>query len=123
MKIIRKQEAVNISKPEGVKVEYFLFDEYEVHYNEQIAGSTTTWHYHKTIWETLFIIEGELTVQWKDDNGEIKSEIVKAGDLIEVERIPHAFTNHTDRVVKFLVTKQILKGDNCRDIFKTDKVV
>ena len=96
MKIIRKQEVGSISKPEGTKVSYFLFDEYEIHYNEQIAKSSQTWHHHKTIWETLFIIEGELTARWKD-NGEIRSEVVKAGDIVETERTPHTFINHTDK--------------------------
>lgn len=55
--------------------------------------------------------------------GKVKEHIVKAGDLIETERNPHTFTNHTDKIVKFLVIKQVLNGENKREILKTDKVL
>jgi len=35
MKIIKKKEALNVKKPNGPEVWYYLFPEYEVHYNEQ----------------------------------------------------------------------------------------
>lgn len=122
MKIIHSKDAVQVSKPEGTNVTYFLLPEYEVHYNEQIPNSTQTWHHHEKIWETLYIIEGELTAKWKE-NGQEKSEIVKAGDLIESERTTHTFTNHTDKAVKFLVIKQVLTGEDKKEILKTDKIV
>ncbi len=122
MKIISKVDALNVSKPEGTNVTYYLFDEYEVHYNEQVPHSTQTWHHHERIWESLFIIEGECTVKWKE-NGEEKEEIVKTGDLIETERTPHTFINHTNQVVKFLVIKQVLTSENKKELLKTDKVI
>ncbi len=122
MKIIHAKDAVQVSKSEGTNVTYFLLPEYEVHYNEQIPNSTQTWHHHEKIWETLYIIEGELTAKWKE-NGQERSEIVKAGDLIESERTTHTFTNHTDKVVKFLVIKQVLSGEDKRKLLKTDKVL
>jgi uncharacterized cupin superfamily protein len=122
MRIIKKEDVNAIVKPEGTTVTYFLFDEYEVHFNEQAPGTIQTWHHHDQVWETIYIIEGELTAQWKEEN-EVKSEIVKAGDLIESERSSHTFTNKSDKIVKFLVLKQVLKGDNKKEIFKTDKIV
>lgn len=122
MKIITPSEAIQVSKPEGTKVWYYLRDEYELHYNEQIPGSTQTWHHHQKISETLYIIEGELTAEWKE-NEEIKSQIVKAGDFIETENTPHTFRNHTDKIAKFIVIKQILSGQNKRKILKSDKVI
>jgi len=61
MKVIRKQDVTHIKKPEGTIVDYYLFKEYEIHYNEQIPASTQTWHHHEKISETLYIIEGELS--------------------------------------------------------------
>lgn len=121
MKIIHKSEATHINKPEGNKVDYYLRPEYEVHYNEQLPHTTVTWHYHKKVFESLFILEGELTAKWKEEN-EDKEVIVKAGDLVEVENSPHTFTNHTDKITKFIVMKQVLSGENKSEIFKTDKV-
>jgi uncharacterized cupin superfamily protein len=122
MKIYHKKDVPNVSKPEGTNVAYYLFNEYEVHYNEQVPNSTQTWHHHEKIWETLYIIEGELTAKWKEAGVE-KTEIIKAGDLIETERTPHTFLNDSGKLVKFLVIKQLLKGENYREILKTDKVI
>jgi len=121
MKIIHKSEANHIEKPEGNIVDYYLRPEYEVHYNEQPPHTTVTWHYHENIFESLFIISGELTAKWKEGNKD-KEEIVKAGDLIEVGNSPHTFTNHTDKITKFIVIKQVLSGQDKTEIFKTDKV-
>lgn len=122
MKIINKKNALHVDKPEGTKVDYYLRDEYEVHFNEQAPKSIQTWHHHEKILETLFIIEGELTAQWKED-GKVVSQIVRQGDLIETENTPHTFTNHTDKVVKFLVIKQVPSGENKKELLKTDKVI
>lgn len=122
MKIIHKTDALHADKPEGTKVDYYLRKEYEVHYNEQVPKSTQTWHHHDHILETLFIIEGELTAMWREGGSE-QSAIVSAGDLIETENTPHTFTNHTDRVVKFLVLKQVPSGKDKVEILKTDKVL
>ncbi len=122
MKVIHKKDTLHADKPEGTKVDYYLRDEYEVHFNEQVPQSTQRWHHHEKILETIFIIEGELTAQWKE-NGKVMREIVRQGDLIETENTPHTFTNHTDNVVKFLVIKQILSGENKKELLKIDKVI
>lgn len=122
MRILPKKDALHVSKPEGTNVAYYLFSEYEIHYNEQVPQSTQTWHHHEQIWETLYIIEGELTAKWRE--GEVEKEaVVQAGDLIETERTPHTFINHTDQIVKFLVLKRLPQGEDFRDILKTDKVL
>jgi uncharacterized cupin superfamily protein len=122
MKIVTREESLSVSKPEGTNVRYYIRKEYELHYNEQVAGSTQTWHHHEKILESLYIIEGELTAEWKTGD-KIEKQIVKAGDLIETENTPHTFVNHTDNVVKFLVMKQVPTGEDKRDVLKTDKVI
>lgn len=122
MKITSKNDALFVAKPEGTNVRYYLFPEYEVHINEQVPHSTQTWHHHEKIWETLYIIEGELTAQWKE-NGQTVKQVVKAGDLIQTEHTPHTFSNDSDKVAKFIVIKQLLTGENKKEILKTDKVL
>ena len=122
MKIVQREESLSVSKPEGTNVRYYLREEYELHYNEQVAGSTQTWHHHEKILESLYIIEGELTAEWKVGD-KTEKQIVKAGDLIETENTPHTFINHTDNIVKFLVIKQVPTGEDKRDVLKTDKVI
>jgi len=122
MKFVLQKDILPVIKPEGTKIWYYLRDEYELHLNEQNPNSTQTWHHHENILETLFMIEGELTAEWKED-GKIKKQTIKKGDLVETENTPHTFTNHTDNVVKFIVIKQVLSGKNKREIIKKDKVI
>ena len=122
MKIIHKHEALDVNKPEGLEVDYYLRSEYEVHFNVQSPKSDQIWHHHEQIFETIFIIEGELTAKWKK-NGKVFKEIVRAGSLIETENTPHNFINHTDKTAKFLVIKQVLSGKNKKELFKVDKIL
>ena len=122
MKITQAQDSLHVTKLEGTDVHYYLFKDYEVHYNEQAAHTNQTWHHHEKIWETLYIIDGELTAYWRE-NGEQKTQVVKSGDLIETERTPHTFTNDSDKTVRFLVIKRIPSNEDHSEILKTDKVL
>lgn len=122
MKIIKAADVPHIVKPEGTDVHYYLFNDYEVHYNDQAPHTTQTWHHHEKIWETLYIIEGELSAQWRDGDEE-KSQIVKVGDLVETERTPHTFANESDKVVRFLVIKRMPSDQDYTEVLKSDKVI
>src|SRR5690349_14179419 len=100
MKIIKPEDVDFVEKPEGTSVHYYIFSDYEVHYNEQAPHTTQTWHHHEKIWESLYIIDGELIARWRHDGNE-HSQTVGAGDLIETERTPHTFSNESDAVVRF----------------------
>jgi uncharacterized cupin superfamily protein len=122
MKITKAEDTLHVKKPEGTDVHYYLFKDYEVHYNDQAPHTTQTWHHHEKIWETLYIIEGELSAKWRE-NDEEKSQTVKAGDLIETERTPHTFSNDSDKVVRFLVIKHLPSTEDHSETLKTDKVL
>lgn len=122
MKITHAKDTPHVIKPEGTDVHYYLFKDYEVHYNDQAPHTTQTWHHHEKIWETIYIIEGELNAQWRDGSEE-KSQIVTAGDLVETERTPHTFSNDSDKVVRFLVIKRIPSSEDYSETLKTDKVL
>ncbi len=123
MKIHLKKDAVNVVKPEGVEVTYHLFDEYEMISNVQPPHSTQVWHHHDYILETIIMTEGEMTVEWVNENGENKSQIIREGDLIESGNVPHNISNNTDKPAKFITLKQVLSGKNHRETFKTDKIL
>jgi uncharacterized cupin superfamily protein len=122
MKITNAQDVPHVQKPEGTDVYYYLFNDYEIHYNDQAPHTTQTWHHHDQIWETLYIIDGELNAQWREGDEE-KSQMVKAGDLVETERTPHTFSNDSDNTVRFLVVKRIPSSEDYSEVFKTDKVL
>lgn len=122
MKIIKSIDAIYLEKPEGTDVLYYLFSDYELHYNEQAPHTTQVWHHHDYISESLYMIDGELVAKWHE-NGRNFDQIVKNGDLIETEDTPHTFVNESDQIVKFIVIKQISSGKDCREILKNDKVI
>jgi len=122
MKIIHKIDALHVLKPEGLKTWYYLFNEYELHYNEQNPKTEQVWHHHEKNFETIFIVEGKLTAKWSEGK-KIKKQIVKKGDLIETQKSSHTFINQTNKVVKFIVIKQVLSGKNKRNFLKKDKVL
>jgi uncharacterized cupin superfamily protein len=121
MRILPNSVVPHVKKPEGTNVSYYLFKDYEIHYNEQAPHTTQAWHHHDKIWETLYIIEGELTAMWRQD-GEHHSEVVRAGDLVETERSPHTFVNSTNNSVRFLVVKHIPSDEDFSEVFKQDKI-
>ncbi|MFA4995742.1 MAG: cupin domain-containing protein [Patescibacteria group bacterium] len=122
MKIVSKDKALHAHKLEGLEVWHYLFDEYEIHYDEQAPNTKQVWHLHNKVHETLFLIEGELEASWKE-GPEIKSHILKAGDIAETENSDHVFENKTNKVVKFLIIKQVLVGVNKSEVLKNDKVI
>ena len=122
MKIIKAKDVLHVAKPEGTNVHYYLFKDYEVHYDDQAPHTTQTWHHHEKIWETLYIIEGELNAQWRQGS-EQRSQIVRAGDLIETERSVHTFSNDSDTIARFLVIKRMPSEKDYSEIFKSDKVL
>jgi uncharacterized cupin superfamily protein len=122
MKITKASEVDFVEKPEGTSVHYYTFKDYEIHYNDQAPHTTQTWHHHEKIWETLYIIDGQLTVKWREGADE-KERIVGAGDVIETERTPHTFENTSDAVVRFIVIKRMPSGEDFRDILSTDKII
>jgi hypothetical protein len=63
VKIYKLSDAIHVDKEEGTSVDYFLFPEYEIHYNEVKPGVTQLWHHHPRIMEyyyrtTLYIVNG-----------------------------------------------------------------
>jgi uncharacterized cupin superfamily protein len=122
MKITKANEVDFVEKPEGTSVHYYTFNDYEIHYNDQAPHTTQTWHHHEKIWETLYIIDGQLTVKWRE-GGEEKQQTIGAGDVIETERTPHTFINDSDEVVRFIVIKHMPSDKDFRDILSTDKVI
>lgn len=123
MKIHKLTDAIHVDKEEGTSVDYFLFPEYEIHYNEVKPGVTQLWHHHPRIWETLFMIEGELEAHWRDDAGEKTMQVVSKGDVIEVEDTPHTFINSSQKVVKFVVFRFVPDGEDKREVIKNDNVL
>ena len=123
MKIFRSAQAIHAEKPDGTRIKYYLFPEYEIHYNEIPPGTVQVLHHHEQIEETLLILNGELEVLWRNDKMEEQTATLRKGDVIRTEKTPHTFANKSADVVSFAVFKFVPSGINRRELLKRDKII
>ncbi|WP_296876744.1 cupin domain-containing protein [Thomasclavelia sp.] len=120
--IERLTDAINVVKDDGTKVNYYLFDEYEIHLNVIPPKTKQVWHFHQNIEETILITKGEIEVNYLENN-QIKKEIIKKDELVLVKDSIHTFINNSDQDCHFVVFRLVLNNENKREIFKHDKQV
>lgn len=123
MKIISRHNAAHVEKEEGSSVDYYMFPEYEIHYNEIKPGTVQHWHHHQQITESIYVIDGEIEAHWQDESGSKQQQVVSRGDVIEVENTPHTFVNSSNDVVRFVVFRFVPTGEDKHELIKNDKVV
>lgn len=122
LEILTKDNAISVNKENGTSVDYFLFDEYEIHLNKIRPHTKQEWHRHKEIEEVLVVTKGELLIKWLEDDIE-KNEVVKKGMIVRVKKSIHTLENITEEISEFIVYRMILTGKNNREIIKNDKVL
>ncbi|MFA6279291.1 MAG: cupin domain-containing protein [Bdellovibrionales bacterium] len=120
MQVVGKSQGISVKKPEGTDVTYYIFPEYEIHYNEVAAGTIQPWHHHNQIEETLYIISGKIEAHWIE-NGAKKNKTLHTGDVVRVENTPHTFINNSSSVVAFVVFRLVLEGKDKHEVIKNDK--
>jgi uncharacterized cupin superfamily protein len=120
MEIIKQDQAISVRKPEGTSVVYYIFPEYELHYNEVEPGTVQQWHHHNVIEETIYIISGEIEAHWLEGGNKVV-RLLNPGDVVRVENTPHTLINSSKSMVTFLVVRLILEGKDKREIIKSDK--
>lgn len=122
MKVTPKSGAINLKRPDGTNISYYIFNEYEVHYGELPPGVTQPWHHHQVISETLYLIEGKVKLHYVD--GEEKTErTIVPGDVVQVEDTPHTFSNPFAETCKMVAFRFVPDGVDTQEIIKTDKVL
>lgn len=123
MNVVTRKDAIYFEKPDGgTKVWYYLFDGYEIHFNEVASGVTQQWHCHDTIDEAVLVVGGEICAEWVED-GKKKERTLREGDLALSGRWIHTFTNRSSEVARIVVFKLVAGDANRRETFKTDKRV
>ena len=120
MQLIRKKDSILRKRDDLTQINSYLFDEYEIHYNELPPHAKQGWHSHDKIEEVLLVLDGQLNILYLKDNQEQK-EILECGDLVRFEKTMHTIENTINQTSKFLVFKLILDGKKKTDIFVSDK--
>ncbi|MDD7968431.1 cupin domain-containing protein [Actinomycetospora lemnae] len=119
--IHRGSAGETITKPDGTRVRYCLFDEYEVHYNELPAGVRQAWHHHEQVEEAICVTDGQVTLHWIDDGGGQQATTLDRGDLVRLGTAPHTLENQSTSTAQFVVVKTVPSGGGHRETFLTDK--
>jgi mannose-6-phosphate isomerase-like protein (cupin superfamily) len=57
------------------------------------SGFQSSLHYHKKKTETFYVVSGEMKLEYVDDNGEITSEIIRSGGIVDIPpMLAHRFS-------------------------------
>ncbi|WP_326513491.1 cupin domain-containing protein [Clostridium intestinale] len=120
--IFTKLDGISVTKENKTNVDYFIFDEFEIHLNKIPPNTKQEWHKHKTIEEVLVVTKGELIVRWKE-NESIETTTVFKDNIVRVKKSIHTIENHTDEWAEFTVFRMVPSGEDKREIIKRDKVI
>ena len=104
------------------EVDYFIFDEYEIHLNRIPPNCKQDWHRHTIIEEVIVMIDGEVSIRWKE-NEELKSNRLTKGSVVRVKKSMHTVENITNNWAEFIVFRMVPSGENKKDIIKNDKII
>lgn len=61
--ILNIEDSIFIEKKDGTKVNYFIFEEFEIHLNNIPQNTIQGWHSHKKIEEIILVTEGMIRVE------------------------------------------------------------
>lgn len=121
--VIHKEASVYVQKETGTEVNYYIFDESEIHLNKIMPHTIQEWHFHEKIDETLLITRGKLLCKYIDEDGIEKSCYAVKNDIIKVHDSIHTFENDTDDITEFIVFRYVPDGRDKRELIKHDKTV
>jgi mannose-6-phosphate isomerase-like protein (cupin superfamily) len=113
-------DSIYTDKGDGTQVNYYLFDEYEIHANVIAAGTVQGWHHHDRIIETLYVTSGSIEARWLED-GHVTSRRLDRGDVITVGSSIHTFANPYETPAEFVVFRLVPDGTDKREVIKNDR--
>ncbi len=121
--VIHEEESIHVRKETGTEVNYYIFDESELHLNKIMPHTIQEWHFHEKIDETLLITKGKLLCKYIDEDGVEKSCYAARNDIVKVHDSVRTFENDTDEITEFVVFRLVPDGKDKRALIKSDKTV
>ena len=123
LNVIYQKDSIHVSKENGTDVDYYIFDEAEIHVNKIKPHTIQEWHFHKHISENLLVIKGKLLFRYIDSEKKEQDLYVTEGDLVDIGSSVHTFENDTEDVTEFIIFRYVPSGVNKREVIKNDKMV
>ncbi len=119
--ILHKEDSIHVTKESGTEVNYYIFDEAEIHLNRIMPHTIQEWHFHERIDENILITKGTLLCKYIDDSGIEQSCHVVKDEVVRVHNSIHTFENDSDETAEFIVFRFVPDGINKRELIKADK--
>ena len=123
LNVIYQKDSIHVSKENGTDVDYYIFDEAEIHVNKIKPHTIQEWHFHEHISENLLVIKGKLLFRYIDSEKKEQDLYVTEGDLVDIGSSVHTFENDTEDVTEFIIFRYVPSGVNKREVIKNDKTV
>ena len=123
LNVIYQKDSIHVSKENGTDVDYYIFDEAEIHVNKIKPHTIQEWHFHEYISENLLVIKGKLLFRYIDSEKKEQDLYVTEGDLVDIGSSVHTFENDTEDVTEFIIFRYVPSGVNKREVIKNDKMV
>lgn len=120
LEIIEKTDAISVEKDNGTLVDYFLFEEFELHYNTIPTNCVQDWHSHHAIEEIIVVEQGELVVEWIEKD-KIFTKRVKEKEIIRMKSSIHRLSNRSNTAVKCTIFRFVPQHQDYSQKIKTDK--
>lgn len=122
IRILTRADAISVVKPNRTAVDYYIFEESEIHRCTIPPHSVQEWHSHCVVDETLVVLSGAVVVHWLE-NGETMSRTVPQDAILKVGRAVHTIENPFENPSDFLVFRMMPDGADKREQIKNDKVL
>ena len=123
LNVIYQKDSIHVSKENGTDVDYYIFDEAEIHVNKIKPHTIQEWHFHEHISENMIVIKGKLLCRYIDSEKKEQDLYVTEGDLVDIGSSVHTFENDTEDVAEFIIFRYVPSGVNKREVIKNDKTV
>ena len=121
--VVHEEESIHVIKETGTEVNYYIFDEFEIHLNRMMPHTVQEWHFHRKIDESILITKGSLLCKYVDESGVEMSCYARKNDIIRVRNSVHTFENDTNEMAEFIVFRFVPDGTNKRELIKHGKTV
>ncbi len=122
IEVFTKKDAISVTKLNNTIVDYYIFDEYEIHNNTIPPHTIQEWHMHRIIEEVIVVTSGIITIKWKE-NRETSSLQLTQDNIIRVKRSIHTIENCSNSNATFIVFRMVPEGKPKKNIIKDDKII
>lgn len=122
IEFVESNGGISTVKDNGTIVDYFLFDTFEIHKNVVPGGCVQDWHSHQKIEEVVLLNEGELYVEWLD-NEEVHSRKIEAGGILRLKNSIHRLLNKCGEPADLTIFRFVSPSESQAETIKHDKKI